>query len=94
MEKKETKQAVAIEYDPNDPAPKILAIGEGALAEKILEEAKEHQVPVHKDDKLAMTLSKWKVGDFIPPELYQAVAEVLVFVDGMDKIKKKMDGKA
>lgn len=91
MEKKENRQAVAIEYDPNDPAPKILAIGEGKLADKIVEEAKEHQVPVHQDGKLAETLSKWKVGDFIPPELYQAVAEVLVFVDGMDKIKAKMD---
>ena len=88
--KKELKQAVALEYNPEDPAPKILAIGQGVVAEKIIEEAKKYDVPIHEDSKLAETLSKWKVGDFIPPELYQAVAEVLIFVDGMEKIKAKM----
>lgn len=90
---KEIKQAVALEYNPDEPAPKILAIGQGALADKIIDEAKKAEVPIHEDAKLADTLSKWKVGDFIPPELYQAVAQVLVFVDGMDKIKAKANKK-
>jgi len=85
------KQAIALEYDPEKEAPTILASGRGALAEKIIEKAKEAKVPVHKDDKLAATLSKLEVGDMIPPELYEVVAEILVFVDGMDKIKAKMD---
>ena len=89
MEEKK-KQAVALEYNPEDNAPKVIAIGRGALAEKIIEQAKSANVPVHRDDKLAGTLSKLQIGDMIPPELYEVVAEILVFVDGMDKIKEKI----
>lgn len=85
------KQAVALEYNPGEQAPKVIAIGKGTLAEKIIEQAKDASVPVHRDDKLAQTLSKLQIGDMIPPELYQVVAEILVFVDGMEKIKAKMD---
>ena len=65
-------------------------MGRGALAEKIIEQAKQANVPVHKDDKLANTLSKLQIGDMIPPELYEVVAEILMFVDSMDKIKAKV----
>lgn len=84
------KQAIALEYDPEDNAPKVIASGRGLLAEKIIEKAKEAEVPVHRDDKLAETLSRPEIGDMIPPELYEAVAEILVFVDSMDKIRSKM----
>ena len=40
---------------------------------------------------LAETLSRLEIGEMIPPELYEVVAEILVFVDAMDKIKTKMD---
>lgn len=83
------KQAIALEYDPDDAAPKILATGQGIMAEKIIEKAKEANVPIHKDDKLADTLSRLEIGDMIPPELYEVVAEILVFVDAMDKIRAK-----
>ena len=79
------KQAVALSYDPEEDAPKVIASGRGALA------AKEANVAVHRDDKLADTLSRLEIGDMIPPELYEVVAEILVFVDAMDKIKAKMD---
>ncbi|MBO6239930.1 MAG: EscU/YscU/HrcU family type III secretion system export apparatus switch protein [Butyrivibrio sp.] len=90
-EKKEKpKTAVALSYDPNeDGAPKVIASGKGVLAEKIIEQAKENKIPVHEDDKLAETLSKLEIGEMIPPELYEVVAEILVFVDAMDKIKAK-----
>ena len=88
---KKVKQAVALEYDPADSAPKVIAMGRGALADKIIEQAKQSDVPVHRDDKLAETLSKLQIGDMIPPELYEVVAEILVFVDGMDKIKAKVE---
>lgn len=88
--KNNPKQAVALEYDPNDNAPKVIAMGRGALAERIIEQAKQSLVPVHRDDELANTLSKLKIGDMIPPELYEVVAEILVFVDSMDKIKAKI----
>lgn len=91
QEKNQPKQAVALEHNPGEQAPKVIAMGKGALAEKMIEQAKEASVPVHQDDKLAQTLSKLQIGDMIPPELYQVVAEILVFVDGMDKIKAKMD---
>ena len=84
------KQAVALAYDPDDDAPKVIASGKGALAEKIIEKAQESNIAVHRDDKLANTLSRLDIGDMIPPELYEVVAEILVFVDAMDKIKSKM----
>ncbi len=90
-EKREkVKQAIALEYDPSDEAPKVIATGKGILAEKIIEKARESDVPVHRDDKLADTLSRLDIGDMIPPELYEVVAEILVFVDSMDKIRSKI----
>lgn len=89
--KNKKKQAIALEYDPNDAAPKIVATGQGVIADKIIEKAKESNIPVHKDDKLADTLSRLEIGDMIPPELYEVVAEILVFVDAMDKIKAKTE---
>ncbi|MSS63992.1 EscU/YscU/HrcU family type III secretion system export apparatus switch protein [Velocimicrobium porci] len=84
------KTAVALTYNPNEEAPKIIATGKGYLADKILNKAKENSIPVHQDSKLANTLSKLDIGEYIPPELYDVVAEVLVFVDNMDRIKGKL----
>ncbi|MBQ8946845.1 MAG: EscU/YscU/HrcU family type III secretion system export apparatus switch protein [Lachnospiraceae bacterium] len=89
--KPKVKTAVALEYDPDKEAPIVIASGKGQLAEKIIEKAKENKVPVHQDSKLANTLSKLEIGEMIPPELYEVVAEILVFVDSMDKIKAKID---
>ena len=86
-----SKTAVALSYMPGDAAPKILATGKGKIAERIIEEAKEADVPTYKDDKLADTLSRLEIGDMIPPELYEVVAEILVFVDDMDRMKSKLD---
>lgn len=88
-EKKE-KQAIALSYEVGEDAPKIIATGKGQLAEKIIEKAKETAVPVYRDDKLAKTLSKLEIGDAIPPELYEVVAEILMFVDDMDRLKGKV----
>ncbi len=89
-EKNKVKQAIALEYDPSDEAPRVIATGRGLLAEKIIEKAKESDVPIHRDDKLADTLSRLQIGEMIPPELYEVVAEILIFVDSMDKLKKKL----
>ena len=86
------KTAVAIQYDPGDAAPKILATGKGHVAQKIIEEAKKADVPFYKDSKLADTLSRLEIGEAIPPELYEVVAEILVLVDDMDKVKSKLQG--
>ena len=87
---KKVKQAIALEYDPENEAPTVIASGKGALAERLIEIAKDADVPVHRDDKLADTLSRLDIGEMIPPELYEVVAEILVFVDAMDKIKAKL----
>lgn len=89
-EEKKVKQAVALVYNPEEEAPKILAAGKGELAERIIEQAGEHKIPVHEDAKLANTLSKLEIGDMIPPELYEVVAEVLAFVDDMERIRRKI----
>ena len=89
-QEKKQKTAVAVAYEPGDEAPKILAAGKGEVAERIIEKAKENDVPFYQDNKLAETLSKLQIGDTIPPELYDVVAEILVFVDDMDKMKAKL----
>lgn len=89
-EKPKKKQAIALSYEVSDTAPRVVASGTGVVAERIIEKAKEHKVPVHEDAKLANTLSKLEIGDAIPPELYNVVAEILVFVDDMEKLKKKL----
>ena len=94
-EKKERKEdkvktAVALAYEAGDAAPKILATGKGELAERIIEKGREGNVPLYKDNKLAKTLSKLEIGDMIPPELYEVVAEILVFVDDMDRLRSKI----
>lgn len=85
------KTAVALQYNPEDNAPKVIASGKGYLADKIIEVASNENVPVHKDAKLSESLSTLTIGDMIPPELYEVVADVLVFVDEMDKLKRKLD---
>ena len=92
-EKKEfdkNKTAVALAYEAGDSAPRILASGKGYVAEQIIEEVKKADVPFYQDNELAETLSKLDIGDAIPPELYEVVAEILVFVNDMEKIKSKL----
>lgn len=89
LKQKKIKTAVALEYNPSEEAPKIIASGKGFLAEKIIDKAKESDIPIHKDERLAQSLSKLEIGDYIPKELYQVVAEVLLFVDRLDRIKAK-----
>ena len=64
--------------------------GKSTLADRIIEKAKEHDVATYQDEGLADTLLKLDIGDMIPPELYGVVAEILVYVDKMDKIKSKL----
>ena len=89
-DEKRNKVSVALQYNPGEEAPKIIASGRGALADKIIEKAKESDVPLYQDSKLANTLSKLEIGDMIPPELYSVVAEILVFVDDCDRLKGKL----
>lgn len=76
------KKAVALRYTPEkqNSAPTLVAKGKGALAEAILEKAREHGVPIQEDKSLVEVLSKLDLDQEIPAELYQLVAEVLSFI--------------
>ncbi len=80
-QKNNPKKAVALQYkEARDRAPKISATGTGDVAKKILEVAKEANIPIQEDSDLIEVLAKIPLGEEIPPELYQAVAEILDFV--------------
>jgi flagellar biosynthesis protein len=70
--------AIALRYDGNN-APQITATGRSELAERILELAEEHDVPLHEDPELAALLAQVPLGEEIPEALYRAVAEVIAF---------------
>ena len=75
---KEEKLAVALKYNPEKEAPKVVAKGEGYLAELILKIAKNHNIPIKKDSKLVK-------------ELYKAVAIVLAWAYNLNqKLKEKI----
>lgn len=84
MNSDEFQRAVALHYDQKG-APTVLATGEGEIARLIKERAESAGVPLVEDPKLSYLLSKIPLGDEIPPELYRAVAEVLVFVLRLEK---------
>lgn len=84
--KKPIKLAVALKYeDEGQEAPIIIAFGRGEIAEKIIQMAQKEQVPVYEDPSLAQVLGSLEMGTEIPPELYQAVAQIITFVWQMDK---------
>lgn len=75
------KKAVALKYKRGeDRAPKVVAKGKGFIGEKIIQIAKEHNIPVKEDPVLVEALSGIEVNQEIPPQLYRAVAKILVFV--------------
>ncbi|HEY5806327.1 MAG TPA: EscU/YscU/HrcU family type III secretion system export apparatus switch protein [Povalibacter sp.] len=70
--------AVALHYNGNG-APRIVAKGGGLVADKIIETAREHKIPLEEDAALAASLSRLDLGAEVPRELYVAVAHVLAF---------------
>ncbi len=77
--------AVALRYDVDEyVAPKIVGKGKGEVAKKIIEKANENKIPVYKDEKLANQLSAMEMDSYIPEELYEAVAQILAFIAGVD----------
>jgi flagellar biosynthesis protein len=75
------KVAAAIRYDAaRDDAPKLTAKGKGHVADRIIELARQHDIPVRSDKALIQILSQLDIDRHIPPELYKAVAEILAFV--------------
>ena len=91
MPKKKAK-AVALKYEATkDAAPKVVAKGRGFIAEKIIEIARAHNVPLHEDQNLVQVLEALDLDTEIPPDLYRAVAEVLAFIYRLNKKLKVSD---
>lgn len=87
------KRAVALRYeDGQDQPPVVVASGQGLVAEKILEQAAEHGVPVRENAELALALSEVELGSAIPEALFPVVAEVLVFVSRMNRVRGNAGG--
>ncbi len=88
--KKEVKtnrgeKVVALKYNSSMDSPKVVAKGTGFMAEKILAQAEEHDIVIYEDKALVEELEKIELGLNIPPYLYEAVAQVLLFVGELDK---------
>lgn len=86
------KKAAAISYQQGEEAPKVTALGKGEVAERIIKTAKENNVPVFENSGLVETLLQLDIGEQIPPELYSVVAEVLVFIESIDRLKGGSNG--
>lgn len=84
--KKPVKKAVAVQYDPAQAeAPVVKAKGEGLVAERIIDLAKEHNVPIYEDPSLVELLHKIELEEQIPEELYTVMAEILTMVHALDR---------
>jgi flagellar biosynthesis protein FlhB len=82
-----THIAIALKYEPDMPAPQVVAKGKGSIAERIINLANEFHIHIHQDPPLARSLYRMvEVGDMIPYEFYVAIAEVLAYIY---KTKKK-----
>ncbi len=77
--------AIALRYDGHDRAPRLVAKGRGEVARAIVQIADAHGVPVTEDPDLAALLQKLELQQEIPPELYQVIAEILVFLYEVNK---------
>lgn len=75
-----TKKAAALAYKEGDYAPRVIAKGHGVTAEAIIALARENGIYVHESPELVSLLMQVDLDRFIPPELYQAVAELLAWI--------------
>lgn len=83
--KRPSPQAVALRYDRDrDPAPRVVAKGSGPIAERIVDAARQHGIPLVANPIAADLLAQTDLDAEITPEFYQAVAEILAFVYRLD----------
>lgn len=86
------RRAAALHYDPGrDAAPRLVARGDGRLADRILELARAHGIPVHEDRALVDVLARLELGSEIPPEMYRLVAEIIAFVYRLQGLVTRAD---
>ncbi|NDD11170.1 MAG: hypothetical protein EB072_00645 [Betaproteobacteria bacterium] len=82
-------QAVALAYESHAVAPRVLAKGEGLVAEAILAKARAIGVPLRAEPELVSLLMQLDLESYVPPALYQAVAEILVWAYEVDGSLKR-----
>jgi flagellar biosynthesis protein len=81
--------ATALQYNAaHDGAPRVVASGQRKVAEQILAEAKKHNIAIYEDTALTLALSAVNLGEEIPPELYQVVAQVLAYIYRVSEKRK------
>lgn len=85
---KEERRAAALSYKQGYYAPVVVARGKGVMAEAIIACAREAGVYVHESSELVNLLMRVDTDQYIPPELYRAVAELLVWLYRMEQEKK------
>ena len=79
--RKDMKNAVALAYDKDkDQSPVVVASGAGHIAQRIIEVAQESGVPIYEDETAAALLSQLELGEEIPVELYEVVAEIFAYI--------------
>lgn len=87
--KKNIKEAVALKYNPEESSsPKVTAKGKGETADRIVQTASEHNIPIQEDPSLVHLLSKLEINESIPEELYEVVAELFAFIYQIDQEAK------
>lgn len=89
MTEKMRKAAVLKYKHQIDRAPKLVAKGKGGVADRILELARKHRIPIERDPALVEVLSQLDIDQEIPPDLYRAVAQVLAYVY---RVTRKLEG--
>jgi flagellar biosynthesis protein len=89
MNENEQKKAAALKYSEDNNAPEVIAHGRGEIASKIIEKAKEYDIPLYKNSELAESLNNLSLGREIPKELYEVVAQILIYIAELDEIRGK-----
>lgn len=85
------KKAIALKYSKDDSVPIVVAKGKGYVAENIIKKGKEEKIEVYEDKRLSNELMKIEIGQEIPSELYEAVAQIIAYVYYLDKKKGDLD---
>jgi flagellar biosynthesis protein len=86
-------KAAALRYDPAKPnAPTLTAKGRGAMAERIIEVAQAHGIPLHRDADLLEILEQIELNTEIPLEIYAVVAEIFAYLYRTNQAKAEKSG--
>lgn len=93
MPERKDRRAVALRYQQEvDAAPKVIAKGQGLLADRILELANEAGVPITENASLTEVLVKLDLDTIVPPEMYQVLAEIFAWAYQQDRSYRARGG--